>query len=677
VGGSGDDVLTGGAGEDELDGGEGMDTASYADSDDGVMVNLMTGMGEDGDADGDMLSNIENVRGSMGDDTLKGDGMGNVLYGQMGDDDLQGMGGNDTLRGGMGDDALDGGMGDDLLKGEKGDDVLFGGEGMDTFYFLDGHGENEITDFTKGDDTIKFSADPLSPAAAEAILDTETATTRAGKTTYTYTHGETTVKTDVQLEISDLHAVQPPAPPDPPEPPGPPTRPTPARVPYTLTDGNDTWPSERAQHNDGDERINAGKGNDTVYGGDGDDLLYGEDGSDSLMGEDGHDDLFGGKGNDKLEGGDGGDILKGEAGNDMLYGGIDTRGPDGTAGNADDLTDPDMRYADTLEGGAGMDTMHGGAGDDMIIADFADLGDIAAADLAARLLSLNFPATGEVVPASITGGPGMDTISFEGEKDYPVGSAAANTPGTTGGVSINLYDATQSIEHFTGSERPDIVTQINQHGTAGTPAAPLTLEQYGGSEVRLGGGNDMFTGGTGVVDHDGVATTPTVGRNDMVYGGEGKDTLDGGAGDDMIEGGVGNDSLTGGAGKDTIMGGAGDDTINGGSDGTLEIADPTTYAADVLTGGGGEDTFIWGHKDTITDFQVHGDADIDLGITGTDPQDRPHDFVELSRTADGKLQVTIDASVTGRAGETMYFEGIALPSTQAARDLLIDDMFDL
>ena len=149
----------------------------------------------------------------------------------------------------------------------------------------------------------------------------------------------------------------------------------------------------------------------------------------------------------------------------------------------------------------------------------------------------------------------------------------------------------------------------------------------------------------------------------------------------MLDGGAGNDMLDGGPGKDTVKGGAGNDMIWGGDVADLTTSPPVNAddgVADELTGGAGMDTFAWGDKDTITDFEVHGDADIDLGITtSTDPQDRPHDFVELSRTADGKLQVTIDAGAGDRAGETMYFEGIALPGTQAARDLLIDDMFDL
>ena len=80
-GGLGDDALEGGAGADALDGGAGTDTASYAGSVSAVDVNLSTGVGAGGDAAGDMLTNIENLLGSSGDDTLTGDANANSLTG--------------------------------------------------------------------------------------------------------------------------------------------------------------------------------------------------------------------------------------------------------------------------------------------------------------------------------------------------------------------------------------------------------------------------------------------------------------------------------------------------------------------------------------------------------------------------------------------------------------------
>ena len=89
-----------------LDGGDGTDTVSYSGSSAGVTVNLLTGAGERGDAEGDMLFNIENLIGSRYNDDLTGDTGNNVLRGGAGDDVLIGGAGADRLRGGSGQDTV-------------------------------------------------------------------------------------------------------------------------------------------------------------------------------------------------------------------------------------------------------------------------------------------------------------------------------------------------------------------------------------------------------------------------------------------------------------------------------------------------------------------------------------------------------------------------------------------
>jgi Ca2+-binding RTX toxin-like protein len=138
---NGHDVLKGFGGADRLDGGAGMDAAFYADSAEGVGVNLATGHGFGGSAEGDRLFNIESIYGSLFNDSLIGNNGINNLYGLDGADYvdggdgfdyLDGGNGNDVLKGGGGDDALDGGHGDDTLKGGGGADTLVGGAGNDT-----------------------------------------------------------------------------------------------------------------------------------------------------------------------------------------------------------------------------------------------------------------------------------------------------------------------------------------------------------------------------------------------------------------------------------------------------------------------------------------------------------------------------------------------------------------
>jgi Ca2+-binding RTX toxin-like protein len=124
VGGGGHDDFLGGQGADTLAGGDGVDTASYADSVQSVVVNLTTGLTSGGDAQGDVLSSIENVIGSSGDDQLVGDANANRLEGGGGNDSLVGGEGADTLLGGAGNDTLDGGAGFDLIDGGEGNNTV-------------------------------------------------------------------------------------------------------------------------------------------------------------------------------------------------------------------------------------------------------------------------------------------------------------------------------------------------------------------------------------------------------------------------------------------------------------------------------------------------------------------------------------------------------------------------
>src|SRR5262249_35419587 len=78
-GGSGNDIIDGGAGADVIDGGVGFDTADYSHSNAAVSVNLATGRGFGGFAQGDTIRNIDFVTGSNFNDTLIGDAGANDL----------------------------------------------------------------------------------------------------------------------------------------------------------------------------------------------------------------------------------------------------------------------------------------------------------------------------------------------------------------------------------------------------------------------------------------------------------------------------------------------------------------------------------------------------------------------------------------------------------------------
>ncbi|GGH11461.1 protease [Alsobacter metallidurans] len=146
----GADVLIGGQKGDLLDGGAGIDTASYATSTAGVLVDLVSVAANTGDALGDRFVSIENITGSGLADTLRGDNFANTLTGGVGNDVLYGRGGADTLVGGGGNDTINGG---------GGADVLNGGAGADMFVFqtlAEANPASRVTiqDFVSGTDKV-------------------------------------------------------------------------------------------------------------------------------------------------------------------------------------------------------------------------------------------------------------------------------------------------------------------------------------------------------------------------------------------------------------------------------------------------------------------------------------------------------------------------------------------
>lgn len=204
--GNGDnDTLEGGLGADILDGGVNCDTASYSKSSTGVTVDIRK-VGSwgifGGDAEGDALTNIENLTGSSHGDLLVGDAAKNVLkggggndvlrgwhgadrifggngndalhggtgndtlFGQEGNDNVRGYLGRDQLNGGNGSDTLVGGSGCDTLNGGAGDDMLFGNIDDDVFVFEDGFGNDTVEDFE-----VASAVEHIDLSAVSAIIN--------------------------------------------------------------------------------------------------------------------------------------------------------------------------------------------------------------------------------------------------------------------------------------------------------------------------------------------------------------------------------------------------------------------------------------------------------------------------------------------------------------------------
>ncbi|WP_395679988.1 calcium-binding protein [Inquilinus sp.] len=183
VGYNGNDILRGGAGADRLDGGAGNDSVGYSDTNIGITVNLATGVGSGGAAQGDILIGIENVSGSTGADVIIGNGTANQLSG---------------------------GLGKDLLTG---------GAGADRYVFSDvahsvvGANADRITDFShaQGDRIQLTNIDANTGAAgnqAFSFIGTGAYTGVAGQLRYVVSGGNTTIAGDVNGDsVSDFQIV--------------------------------------------------------------------------------------------------------------------------------------------------------------------------------------------------------------------------------------------------------------------------------------------------------------------------------------------------------------------------------------------------------------------------------------------------------------------------------------
>jgi Ca2+-binding RTX toxin-like protein len=150
-GGNGNDQLRGELGADTLDGGAGIDMIFYITTTTAVEIDLSTGFATGGHATGDVLIDIESIRGSFFNDTLTGNSANNRIEASFGHDTVMGLDGNDLLYGDGGNDLVYGGNGVDFVGGGAGYDTLSGGSGGDRFVFnATNWGQDHITDWEDG-----------------------------------------------------------------------------------------------------------------------------------------------------------------------------------------------------------------------------------------------------------------------------------------------------------------------------------------------------------------------------------------------------------------------------------------------------------------------------------------------------------------------------------------------
>ncbi|RON49823.1 beta strand repeat-containing protein [Pseudomonas frederiksbergensis] len=353
TGGTGNDVLVGGEGADHLIGGAGLDTASYADSTEGVTVDLISGQLNTGVAEGDTYAGIELILGSNFDDFFRandlpigfdgGAGFDTVDYswsnGAVNVDIREGVGMPGVGNGAEGDtlanvEKVIGSFDADTFTSSIGGVTFEGGRGND-IYNINAEGVNIIEeDFLGGYDEVRTS---LAVTHLDSFIE---------KMTYTGTGDFTGFGNDLE---------------------------------NTLT---------------------GGAGNDVLFGGGGPDLFIGGEGVDTVsyadsevgvsidlqarqnsgIAEGDHywdiEILRGSHFNDTLtgnslasnyfEGGLGDDVIQGGWAADHLYGGF---GP--VNGPSNEIDTGNVAQADML---------YGGAGDDIIVTAVNDRGSVAYGD---------------------------------------------------------------------------------------------------------------------------------------------------------------------------------------------------------------------------------------------------------------------------------------------------------
>jgi Ca2+-binding RTX toxin-like protein len=694
-GGDGNDSLIGGAGADTLLGGAGIDAISYGGAAD-VSVNLTTGQGVGGDAQGDVINGIENVNGTgFGDlligsaaaNTLTGLGGNDVLYGRAGNDTLNGGDSNDNLYGDIGNDTLTGGAGDDFLQGGAGADRLDGGAGIDA---VDYNGPAGVTvDLSTGlaaggdaqgdvisgfenvggtldhGDTLTGSAgtNQLLGYGGDDILSGLAGDDRLfghnGNDILRGGAGADALYGETGIDLVSFYGAT-------------------AAVTVDLSSEAGSCGDAQGDTYVDIENVNGGKGADDIVGNasanvlngyEGDDGISGSDGNDTLLGADGNDTLRGAAGADRIEGGAGIDTVDyegptgvtvdlgtglgsgGEAQGDTLFG---IENASGTGFHGDVITG--SAGANHLQGWGGNDVLNGLGGSDTLIGD--DGSDTLRGGDGDDFLHVGIGAD------IMDGGAGRDTVVLQSTTiaDWQVGMLDAD-------IATDSFSSWEVIQGSTGNDR----IRTNSWGFA--------------VELRGGAGDDVLAAGT----------TDSGNDADTLSGEDGNDQLDGGVGDDVLRGGAGADVLAGAAGSDTasyysgttgilvsLATGAGSggeaqgDTLSSienvsGSQGSDSLYG--NAGANVLQGWNGNDLLVGrAGKDTLTGgagadrFQFTALADSVVGANTDRITDFSHaqgDRIDLA-AIDARFTVAGDqafsfigtAAFTGVAGQLHYWHDV-------------------
>ncbi|GAP96045.1 DUF4347 domain-containing protein [Leptolyngbya sp. NIES-2104] len=641
TGGLGNDIIIGGSGGtdragiggDRIFGNEGDDLvmgdhAYLSFSDAGALEQIRSIFPDQGGDD--------TIEGNAGDDVLLGGSGSDNITAHAGDDIAIGdngalnyapnsinvslvitttdpaLGGNDIIQANEGDDIVFGGAADDSIVGDIGDDVLFGD-----------HGEIEFSSSTNAIELVR-SADPEmggndvieGNAGGDLIIGGAGGDNIQGNAGQDIILGDAGAVSflDIQQGLQQVTILS--------------TSPEVA--------GNDVITGDADN-----DRIVGGAGDDTIQGNAGQDVILGDSGTliydlqgesqlfnvisttapeiggnDVITGDEGDDRILGGAGNDSIAGNAGKDIILGDngllsytAGENGRLTMIETSSPE--IGGNDSITGDEDD--DRILGGAGNDDIQGNAGEDIILGDNGTLPYVLVnGENALTIITTSDSGFGgdDVITGNegddrILGGTGNDDIQGNAGKDIILGD---------NGVLSYLIDQNPSTLDTIEVLSPEIG---GDDIIAGNEDDDIVIAGAGSDRATGDAGNDFLAGDNAQIILDGGrirqfnSTSPEIGGDDTISGGEGVD---------LILGGFAQDSLYGDAGHDRILGDngrfdfafAGDTVVSADSDlSTLDIittTDPNFGGNDIIYGGAGEDQLLGG---TGEDFVA--------GENGTDP----------------------------------------------------------
>ena len=483
-GGAGADTLRGGAGADTLFGGDGndtfstgsvadggdtmngganTDTADYSNRTSALVITLSSTGGEPGENDV-LASDVEVLKGGMGNDTLVGDGNAN------------------TISGGPGNDTIDGKLGSDVLNGDAGNDTFIESgtvaSGADTFN--GGPGTDLVTYASRTAAVTLHMEDSIANdgEAGEAdkiAVDVENATTGSGADSITGSSAA------------------------------------------NVLDGGS-----------GNDTITGGAGNDTLIGGLGDDVLTGGEGDDTFdegTATNGADAMTGGNGVDLVDYADrtvGVTVTIDGANNDGQTGGAegdnvktDIENVTGSSTAVNSLTGSNA--ANLLIGGSGNDVLVGGLGNDTLLGGAGDDNLNGGAD--------DDWLEGEAGDDTLTCSSGVDLAFFDATDTDPDGDGLCELvsivpggapppppPATT--IASGTYAGNSTDDRaFTGlGFQPDIV--MIRGSAPGIPAVIRTSTMAGGLAKDFS--NSGFTADTiQSLDADGFTVGTSAGVNEF------------------------------------------------------------------------------------------------------------------------------------------------------------------